>query len=229
MTFHHFLQLSAADQDLHWALGLCFVCGKEKHRAECCPRFKAHGPLFCGLLPDPYREWFMCFGFCSLSDMIVFSELDCVRPRHAGNPPFDEEAWGLKSPSSGGAWGVVDDPWFPPEASEESSSVPSLVPVSDESLTSSSLWGASSLEEFERDVDKALEGVEGDVGGVLMGFVDDVVVRGGEVFDIRSQVAFRSAGPPGLEDEESSVDTDSLCGDWMGSLGDRRDLPIIVE
>src|SRR5580700_5885005 len=35
-TFHHFLQLSAADQDLHWALGLCFVCGKVKHRSECC-------------------------------------------------------------------------------------------------------------------------------------------------------------------------------------------------
>ena len=58
-TFHHFLQLSAADQDLHWALGLCFVCGKERHRSERCSRTKACGPLFCGLLPDPYRE-FVC-------------------------------------------------------------------------------------------------------------------------------------------------------------------------
>jgi hypothetical protein len=58
-TFHHFLQLSAADQDLHWALGLCFVCGKERHRSERCSRTKACGPLFCGLLPDPYRK-FLC-------------------------------------------------------------------------------------------------------------------------------------------------------------------------
>ena len=36
-TFHYYLQLSAADQDLHWALGLCFICGKKQHRSECCP------------------------------------------------------------------------------------------------------------------------------------------------------------------------------------------------
>src|SRR5580698_6693848 len=59
-TFHHFLQLSAADQDLHWALGLCFVCGKVKHRSECCSEVKS-GPLFCSLLRDPYR---MCYLFC---------------------------------------------------------------------------------------------------------------------------------------------------------------------
>lgn len=53
-TFHYFLQLSAGDQDLHWALGLCFVCGKAKHRSECCSRVKS-GPLICKLLHDPYR------------------------------------------------------------------------------------------------------------------------------------------------------------------------------
>jgi hypothetical protein len=55
-TFHHFLQLSEGDQDLHWALGLCFVCGREKHRSECCKSSRVSGRLFCELLSDPYRE-----------------------------------------------------------------------------------------------------------------------------------------------------------------------------
>jgi hypothetical protein len=93
--------------------------------------------------------------------------------------------------------------------------MPSLVPLSDSSLGSSVLWGASSLEEFERDVDKALGGVEEDVGGSLVGFVDDVVIHQEEGFDVMTQVAYRSAGPPGGEgDVESEADTESLNGFW---------------
>src|SRR5215471_12306460 len=80
-TFHHYLQLSPADQDLHWALGLCFVCGKKQHHSECCCWIKAHRPLFCSLLPDLYYE----SSFPHLLLILIFRlvELDCVRPEHA--------------------------------------------------------------------------------------------------------------------------------------------------
>jgi len=57
-----------------------------------------------------------------------------------------------------------------------------------------------SVEEFERGMDQSLslEGVEVDVGDDLLGFVDDVIVRRDEGFSLLSQVAVRSAGPPGL-------------------------------
>lgn len=90
-TFHYFLQLSAADQDLHWALGLCFVCGKERHRSECCRWTKACGPLFCSFLPDPYRKCPLFFCSVDLDLISLFLlELDCVRPAHADSSPL----WG---------------------------------------------------------------------------------------------------------------------------------------
>jgi len=57
-----------------------------------------------------------------------------------------------------------------------------------------------SVEEFERGMDQSLslEGVEVDVGDDLLGFVDDVIVRRDEGLSLLSQVAVRSAGPPGL-------------------------------
>lgn len=196
-TFHHYLQLSPADQDLHWALGLCFVCGKKQHRSECCRWIKAHGPLFCSLLPDPYRQSFL--SCCHLVLISAFTELDCVRPEHAGSgsPHWDNADSG--SPH----WDNAQLAYPPtPPSSGSFASLPSLVPVS-ETSTGSSIWGSNSLglSQFDRDVDGALE-VEDVMGRGLSGFPEVVVsvpVLGEEEveeFDIRTQVAYRSAGPP---------------------------------
>jgi hypothetical protein len=49
-------------------------------------------------------------------------------------------------------------------------------------------------------VDDALSGVEEDIGGELVGFeeVEVASAEEEEEFDIRTQVAYRSAGPPWL-------------------------------
>lgn len=75
-----------------------------------------------------------------------------------------------------------------------------------DSVERSTLWQGD-VDSFERDVDQSLtlDPVECDVGGGLLQFADDVVVvRGGEGFDIRSQVAYRSSGPPGSSGSGSS-------------------------
>jgi hypothetical protein len=129
------------------------------------------------------------------------SELDCV-PRRPDSPL---------------GWG--DDPIPSLLWPEVSDSVPSLALASSngerslsdggleveleypESLERSSWVRAlDSVEEFERGMDQSLslEGVEVDVGDDLLGFVDDVIVRRDEGLSLLSQVAVRSAGPPGL-------------------------------
>ena len=129
------------------------------------------------------------------------SELDCV-PRRPDSPL---------------GWG--DDPIPSLLWPEVSDSVPSLALASSsgerslsdggleveleypESMERSSWVRAlDSVEEFERGMDQSLslEGVEVDVGDDLLGFVDDVVVRRDEGLSLLSQVAVRSAGPPGL-------------------------------
>ena len=129
------------------------------------------------------------------------SELDCV-PRRPDSPL---------------GWG--DDPIPSLLWPEVSDLVPSLAPVlssgewslSDggleveleypESMERSSWVRAlDSVEEFERGMDQSLslEGVEVDVGDDLLGFVDDGIVRWDEGLSLLSQVAVRSAGPPGL-------------------------------
>lgn len=110
-----------------------------------------------------------------------------------------------------------DGPMWSSTARERSpGSLPDLVPPSDgggssmfwdtgmeypESTDRSSLVQVSEdVGEFNRDVDQSLrlESVECDVGGVLLEFVDDVVVHRGGGLELLSQVAVRSAGPPGL-------------------------------
>ena len=123
--------------------------------------------------------------------LVVPLELDCVRPAHADEcSPRWDNAKTLSSP------GLV---WPTPESSGSHPSLPSLVPVSGTS-TGSSIWGSTSFgpDQFDRDVDEALDGVEEEFGGRLMGFpeVEIVVPVEGEEFDIRTQVAYRSAGPP---------------------------------
>jgi hypothetical protein len=129
------------------------------------------------------------------------SELDCV-PRRPDSPL---------------GWG--DDPIPSLLWPEVSDSVPSLALASSsgerslsdggleveleypESMERSSWVRAlDSVEEFERGMDQSLslEGVEVDVGDDLLGFVDDVIVRRDEGLSLLSQVAVRSAGPPGL-------------------------------
>ena len=129
------------------------------------------------------------------------SELDCV-PRRPDSPL---------------GWG--DDPIPSLLWPEVSDSVPSLALASSsgerslsgggleveleypESMERSSWVRAlDSVEEFERGMDQSLslEGVEVNVGDDLLGFVDDVVVRRDEGLSLLSQVAVRSAGPPGL-------------------------------
>src|SRR5580704_11449704 len=127
------------------------------------------------------------------------SELDCV-PRRPDSPL----GWG-DNPIPSLLW---------PEASD---SVPSLAPASSsgerslgdggleleypESMERSSWVRAlDSVEEFEREMDQSLslEGVKVDVGDGLLGFVDDVVVHWEAGLSLLSQVAVRSAGPPGL-------------------------------
>src|SRR5580698_9668542 len=127
------------------------------------------------------------------------SELDCV-PRRLDSPL---------------GWG--DDPIPSLLWPEVSDSVPSLALASSSGERSLSEGGVEleypesmersswvraldSVEEFERGMDQSLslEGVEVDVGDDLLGFVDDVIVRRDEGFSFLSQVAVRSAGPPGL-------------------------------
>jgi hypothetical protein len=129
------------------------------------------------------------------------SELDCV-PRRPDSPL---------------GWG--DDPIPSLLWPEVSDSVPSLALASSsgerslsdggleveleypESMERSSWVRAlDSVEEFERGMDQSLslEGVEVNVGDDLLGFVDDVIVRRDEGLSLLSQVAVRSAGPPGL-------------------------------
>jgi hypothetical protein len=133
-----------------------------------------------------------------LSD-ILLSELDCV-PRCPDTPVWGDSPF-LSSSSR-------------PEASD---SLPSLMPVSSSGEWSLSGWGPKlgypenvdrsmwvrmleDVEGFERDLDQSsvLEGVEGDVGGGLLEFVDDVVVHRDEGLGFGSQVAVRSGGPPSL-------------------------------
>ena len=87
-------------------------------------------------------------------------------------------------PDSDGSSGIWDAGLKYPESAEKSTWVQVLKDV----------------EEFDRDVDQSLrlESVECDVGGVLLEFVDDVVVRQDGGLKLLSQVAVRSAGPPGL-------------------------------
>ena len=116
-------------------------------------------------------------------------ELDCARPDHA-DPPRSR-------------WGDVDLVWpSPPTSSEGHPSLPSLVPPSGTSSGSSIWkWDPFSPDEFGRDVDRALDGVEEEVGGSLVGFGE---VEAEEGFDIRSQVAHRSVGPLWLSSGSSS-------------------------
>jgi hypothetical protein len=208
-TFHHFLQLSEGDQDLHWALGLCFVCGREKHRSECCKSSRVSGRLFCELLHDPHRKSCVSRGCCSSSDSSP-SELDCVRPEVEPSSslwdnapsPAPESLWHSPSPQVEVAWPPSSPCWL-------GDSLPSLVSESDapssgwvtsleESVGLSEVLGLVGGSDGEVGQSLLLEGVECDVGEGLMGFVDDVMVRRGDGLELLSQVAIRSAGPPGL-------------------------------
>jgi hypothetical protein len=129
---------------------------------------------------------------------VSFVELDCV-PRRPDSPAWD------------------NGPFLSSPVQEASDSVPSLEPLSSSEEWSPGGWDVESrcpgfveemvwaqptgdVEEFERDVDQSLllEGVECDLGESLLGFVDDVVVRRRDGLELLSQVAVRSAGPPGL-------------------------------
>ena len=145
-------------------------------------------PIVC-LVSLPHGLW---------SDILP-PELDCI-PRRPDTPVWDNSPF-LSSPSR----------------SKASDSLPSLMPVPSSEEWSSSGWGLElgypesvdrstwvrvleDVEGFERDLDQSsvLEGVEDDVGGGLLEFIDDVVVRRDEGLSLLSQVAARSAGPPGL-------------------------------
>src|SRR5580698_4666202 len=88
-TFHHFLQLNAGDQDLHWALGLCFVCGKAQHRSECCKSSRVYpgssSASFCRIRIVSVR---LSLGGSLL--MLSSLELDDVRPPVKS---FDPSLW----------------------------------------------------------------------------------------------------------------------------------------
>ena len=133
-----------------------------------------------------------------MSDILPL-ELDCI-PHHPDTPVWGDSPF-LSSPSR-------------PEASD---SLLSLMPVPSSGEWSLSGWGPElgypesvdrsmwvqmleDVEGFEKDLDQSLvlEGVEDDVGGGLLEFVDDVVVRRDEGLGFGSQVVVRSAGPPGL-------------------------------
>jgi hypothetical protein len=82
--------------------------------------------------------------------------------------------------------------------------MPSLVPVSGTSSSGGSIWDWQQTvdpRQFNKEVDDALSGVEEEIGEELVGF-EEVEVEVGpgeeEEFDIRTQVAYRSAGPPWL-------------------------------
>ena len=122
-----------------------------------------------------------------------------MRPDHA-DPP-------------GSVWNHAELAWPTPAPSPRTpSSLPSLVPVSG-TTTGSSIWRFDPFgsDRFCQDVDDALDGVEEEVEGRLAGFAELVIDDGvreelgvNEGFDIRTQVAYRSAGPPWLSSGESS-------------------------